>query len=93
MARFGTLLQAQRLFQVNFDVVPGADDVPNDAAERKAAQIAVAEPSELSGVRVDARGTDVAPFSLENRAQLARELRFERVFGARSFHAPSLVRE
>ena len=92
-AQFGALFEARPLFQVDFDVVPRARDVPNDAREREAAQIAMTEPRELSGMRVDARRSNVALISMKNGAQLAGELRFELLFGTGRSHVPKLVRE
>jgi len=78
---------------MNFDVVAGAGDVPNDARERESAQIAAPEPRELRRMRVDARCADVAPISVENRAQLAGELRFEWMIGTGFSHVSSLAGE
>ena len=43
------------------------------------------EPRELSGMRVDARRSNVALISMKNGAQLAGELRFELLFGPGAF--------
>jgi len=63
------------------------------ACTAQAAQIAMTEPRELSGMRVDARRSNVALISMKNGAQLAGELRFELLFGPGRFHVPKLVGE
>jgi hypothetical protein len=77
---------------MNLDVVAGAGDVPNDAGERKAAQIAVPEPREVTGMHVEPRRSNVALPSMENRTQLGGELRFEVLLGTGAFHAPRIAR-
>src|SRR4051812_2868147 len=92
LARYGTVLEAMGLFQMHLDVVAGVGDIPNDTRKRKAAQISMPEPREVTCRHVHLRRSDVALPSTENRTQRAGELRLERVLGAGSFHAPRVVR-
>ena len=78
---------------MNFDVIARVGDVPNEARERKVAQIAMAEPRAVTDMHGDPRCANVALPSAENRTQLAGELRFELLFGTGSFHVSSLARK
>lgn len=78
---------------MNFDVVPGLCDVANDPRERKAAQVTMAEPRDLRGIRADHAGGIVTLISIENRTQLAGEQLFELLFRTYWVHVPSLLRE
>jgi hypothetical protein len=64
--RFGRVLEARCCFEMHFDVIAGVGDVPNDAPERKAAQIAMPEAREVAGMHVDPRRSNVALPSVEN---------------------------
>jgi hypothetical protein len=77
---------------VDLDIIAGPGDVANDSAERKAAQIAVSEPRELRGVRADVRRGGITLISVEDGAQLARELRLELVFWTGASHSGNVRR-
>ena len=92
-ARFRTLFETRRLLQVDFDVVPRARDVPNNAREREPPQVVTAEARELTDMRVDVRRSNVARIFAENRTELTGELLFELLFRTGWSHLPSVVRE